>query len=136
MKFDFDKSEIKKMFTRGKDPLKIIDDLSICVKTLIEDKERAWESHHKLREEYDKDEEVSKLKQELEDLRNRAYLVLNENEQKALKEFSRLHYDKCYKKHKGRTTHIEFYGTGIGDVIIAKCPCCGDAKDISDVDSW
>ena len=50
--------------------------------------------------------------------------------------------DQHYKQHKaeGKTIAggflITFTSTGIGDTVIVKCPVCGVAHDITDVDNW
>ena len=60
-------------------------------------------------------------------------LSLDEVEQKRYKAFVNLHY----KKHHFRGgAPVTITPTGVGDIVVVKCPSCGNEKDISNYEVW
>lgn len=97
------------------------------------DLERLREENRKLREEYDKDEEVQKLKAEIDDLCKRSLLIMCENEKVAEKAFRDEHYKKC---KNGNRYIYELTGTGLGTSVVITCPVCGEKKEVTDTSTW
>jgi hypothetical protein len=129
-----DKEKVRKLLIKSGGS-KVLEDLIMYVTAIEDDIDNYRESNRRLREDYNKDDEIVKLKKEIEDIRKKSFLTLDDVELKAYKEFSSKHYESCYKRRRG-TTHVEFYGTGLGDVIIVKCPICNETEDITNVDNW
>jgi hypothetical protein len=115
--------------------IKVLEDLVKYVRALEKDKDVAWKNYHKLRDEYNKDEEIAKLKQTIEDMRKKSFLTLDDVELEAYTKFTTKHYESCYKRKRG-TTHVEFFGTGLGNVITVKCSVCDAIEDITNIDNW
>lgn len=91
-------------------------------------------SNEKLKERvanFNKDEEIKRLKKEIDDIRVNSLTILNDKERKDTREFSEAHFKSC-------KSHILYIleGTGIGMGITVKCAKCGVEKDVTDVESW
>ena len=82
---------------------------------------------------YNKDEEIAKLKTEMDELWSNSLIVLYPKEKDRIKTFKQKHYEKC-KNGNEYTYHMT--GTGIGTVIEIECPVCKGIQDVTDVDSW
>lgn len=82
---------------------------------------------------YSKDEEIQKYKDELADIRRNSLYILDEEEKKLANDFRKEHYKKC-----GKSSYIKYIltpteiGTGIG----IQCSCCGEKKDITNYGRW
>lgn len=87
----------------------------------------------KLRDEYDKDEDVKRLKDEIEEIKKNSIYIGTNKEREAITNFRKEHYVKCLNRSKFTYT---LTGTGIGTNIEIKCPVCGEARDVSDYESW
>jgi antirestriction protein len=108
------------------------------MKTLSEDVSAALEimvdKYEDMRiklQEFNKDEEIIKLKNELRETRTSALAFLTKSQQEAAKTFTRDHYST----HKGNTRYI-VEGTGIGDIIKVQCTKCNIIEDITEISSW
>lgn len=97
----------------------------------IQDCENKTERARKRLEEYNKDEEIQKLNNEIERLNKLSIGRFSEQEYKDYREFAEQHYNSC----KGNTKII-LTGTGIGDAIECQCTKCNEIKDITDYKSW
>ena len=91
--------------------------------------------------EWNKNEEIQKLKEEKEYITSHCFLGgLSDKEIAAIKEFKNKHYKTCCGngkyKSKGNTWRYEISGTGIGHMIKIQCPECGVIQDITDIDNW
>ena len=84
-------------------------------------------------EEFNKDEEILKLKETLNKSRKNSLLEMSDKEKLAEEEFRKIHYNKC---KNGNRFSYELTGTGIGIIIKISCPICKEEKDITDTSSW
>ena len=103
----------------------IVDFINSCE----EEKEKAIKKLN----EYNKDEEISKLKEKLKKTRENSLFEMSDKEKLAEKEFREIHYKEC---KNGSDFIYEIKGTGIGTIIQISCPVCKKKKDITDVSSW
>lgn len=112
------KPNISKCFEEVDDYIRYIEDLAAeRLKTINE---------------YNKDEEISKLKDEISNLKRKSIGFMSEKEYDMYREFVREHNKKCKKPN------IEFRvsGTSLGSIIKCSCLCCGETIDITDISSW
>jgi predicted RNase H-like nuclease (RuvC/YqgF family) len=111
---------------------KNVDEAILTIKTHMENQDKKIEKYQKQLEEFNKDSEIQKLKDEIDTMyRENIYVGLSENEKIALDTFKEKHYKTC----KGNTIYI-LEGTGIGTVIKLQCSKCKEMEDITDTDSW
>jgi cupin superfamily acireductone dioxygenase involved in methionine salvage len=82
-------------------------------------------------DEYDKEEEIAKLKQDNYKLRVNSLHTLSDKESERAKVFSNEHWENC----KGNTRYI-LEGTGIGTAVRVQCTKCKGVIDITDHDNW
>lgn len=82
---------------------------------------------------WNKDEEVKKLRDLAEWYRSHSLQTLSDDELLMIKEFRDAHYNSC---GNGSTYQYELVGTGIGTAIKIRCPKCGEERDITDYSSW
>ena len=121
--------KINEIICRSENTDAVFDKLKAAVNQLKKDNKNLT---MKLQD-YNKDEEIRKREQEIKNIYDHSPIVLTDLESKAWKHFREYHYNKC-----GNDGHYIFdiYGTGIGNVIILKCPICDKEEDITDYDSW
>ena len=98
----------------------------------VKSKEDLAEERLRKLEEYDKEEEIAKLKKKIEHLRRNSVAIMSDKEKELYKTFSRRHNEKC----GSRSSEIRVSGTGIGGIIKCYCPKCGEIEDITDISSW
>ena len=95
---------------------------------------------YNIMQEWDKDAEIQKAKDEVRQLRKNALLILSDKEKEEETEFRNWHWKHCaeplHSKTKGNTYIYEISGTGLGAIIKITCPICGQTKDITDIESW
>lgn len=83
--------------------------------------------------EYNKDEEIQKLKSRIEKMSANSLMIMSDKEAAADKAFREAHYKKC---KNGNSYQYTLTGTGIGVCIEITCPVCKKKKDITDTSSW
>jgi hypothetical protein len=115
------------MIFRANGHVKMLSDLSAYIENLILSNE---ELRTKLND-WNKDEEIQKLKGEIDEIRRNNIHLLSSTEKKDAQEFSEKHYYSC----KGNTSYT-FVGTGIGTSIKVRCTKCNKEKDITDISNW
>jgi len=122
--------------------VKLLNDFSDLIQQVTESYEETknqldyWKQKYK---EYDRDDNVSSLKEQIDDIRSRSLLIFSKKESERDKAFRRAHYDmhECDKnKATGNTYVYTLTGAGIGTIINITCPICGQSKDITDIESW
>lgn len=106
---------------------KVMKSLEEYIDGLIRDKNLYKEKV----ETFNKEVEIKKLKEEINEIRKNSLIILSEKESKDRKAFSEEHFKSC----KSNVIYI-LEGTGIGMGISVKCKKCGVEKDITDVDNW
>lgn len=91
-------------------------------------------------EEWNKDDEIKKARDDAEYWRKHSLCHLSNKELERLKNFQERHYKKCaeplHSKIVGNTYTYDLTGTGIGTIIKVTCPLCGESEDITDTSSW
>ena len=121
--------KLNEMICRSENTDVLFDRLKNAVNQLKADNK----SLHIRLQEYNKDEEIQKLEQEIRNLCNRSLLFFSEKEYQEWRKFLEHHSSHC-----GTQGHCiyDLCGTGIGTVIKLKCPICGEEVDITDYDCW
>lgn len=110
-----------------------LDSIFQELKEYIKDMEtRNEELRYKL-DNYSKDEEIQRYKDELMNIRRDSLYILNDKEKELVNEFRKEHYKKC-----GKSSRIEYIlnPTEIGTGISIRCSRCGCEKDITDYKEW
>ena len=113
---------------RGMNPDDVLKQLKDYIDLLKKDKE----AYAKKLREYNKDEEIVKLKKEIERLWDNSIYVCIGKEKELYDEFKKDHYKSCGTSD----IIITLAPVGIGTVIKVKCPICGEEVDITDTDCW
>lgn len=91
---------------------------------------RASDLQSKL-DDFNKDDEIAKLREELEETRVNSLHVMSDSEKEKWDNFRKRHYAKCM----GNTT-ITLEGTGLGWGIKLTCTKCNRCEDITDTSNW
>lgn len=106
-----------------------IEQALMDIATYVKQKEVLADERLKKLQEYNKEEEIKKLLDEIEVLRRRSVALLSQKEIKSKREFTEKHYNSC-------KSNIELLisNTGIGYII--KCKNCGTVEDITDLNCW
>jgi hypothetical protein len=64
-------------------------------------------------------------------------MLLNEAENAAASEFAAKHYkDHCASKNRAASIRLSAVQSGVGYLIMVKCPYCKEEKDITDYEVW
>ena len=124
----------EKAILRGKDVKKILQELSDEIELMQEDHNDLVESYRKLKDEKFKDEEIKRLKEELDFYQRNTLVTLSDKQRENARRFQKEHYENC------ETGMISFkyiiIPTGIGNVVEIRCPKCGEILDLTDYDLW
>lgn len=99
----------------------------------VKDMENENERLKQRLEEYSKDEEVSKYREEAQRVKSNSLYMLDDDERNRAREFAREHYGKC-----GRAGYIRYIvtPTGIGTSVVVECNKCKEKIDISNFNNW
>lgn len=130
-----DSDEIwEKAILRGKDVKKMLQELSDKIELMQEDHNDLVESYRKLKDEKFKDEEIKRLKKELDFYQRNTLVTLSDKQRENARRFQKEHYENC------ETGKVSFkytiIPTGIGNVVEIRCPKCGEILDLTDYDLW
>lgn len=133
-----DKRNVDKMWEkailRGKDVKEILQELSDKIELMQEDHDDLVESYRKLKDEKFKDEEIKRLKEELDFYQRNTLVTLSDKQRENARRFQKEHYENC------ETGMMSFkytiIPTGIGNVVEIRCPKCGEILDLTDYDLW
>ena len=124
----------EKAILRGKDVKKMLQELSDKIELMQEDHDDLVESYRKLKDEKFKDEEIKRLKEELDFYQRNTLVTLSDKQRENARRFQKEHYENC------ETGMISFkytiIPTGIGNVVEIRCPKCGEILDLTDYDMW
>ena len=124
----------EKAILRGKDVKKMLQELSDKIELMQEDYDDLVESYRKLKDEKFKDEEIKRLKEELDFYQRNTLVTLSDNQRESARRFQKEHYENC------ETGKVSFkytiIPTGIGNVVEIRCPKCGEILDLTDYDLW
>ena len=133
-----DKRNVDKMWEkailRGKDVKEMLQELSDKIELMQEDHDDLAESYRKLKDEKFKDEEIKRLKEELDFYQRNTLVTLSDKQRENARRFQKEHYENC------ETGKVSFkytiIPTGIGNVVEIRCPKCGEILDLTDYDLW
>ena len=124
----------EKAILRGKDVKEILQELSDKIELMQEDHNDLVESYRKLKDEKFKDEEIKRLKEELDFYQRNTLVTLSDKQRENARRFQKEHYENC------ETGMMSFKYTiipiGIGNVVEIRCPKCGEILDLTDYDLW
>ena len=124
----------EKAILRGKDVKEMLQELSNKIELMQEDHDDLVESYRKLKDEKFKDEEIKRLKEELDFYQRNTLVTLSDKQRENARRFQKEHYENC------ETGMISFkytiIPTGIGNVVEIRCPKCGEILDLTDYDLW
>ena len=124
----------EKAILRGKDVKKMLQELSDKIELMQEDHNDLVESYRKLKDEKFKDEEIKRLKKELDFYQRNTLVTLSDKQRENARRFQKEHYENC------ETGMMSFkytiIPTGIGNVVEIRCPKCGEILDLTDYDLW
>ena len=124
----------EKAILRGKDVKKMLQELSDKIELMQEDHDGLVESYRKLKDEKFKDEEIKRLKEELDFYQRNTLVTLSDKQRENARCFQKEHYENC------ETGMMSFkytiIPTGIGNVVEIRCPKCGEILDLTDYDLW
>lgn len=124
----------EKAILRGKDVKEMLQELSDKIELMQEDHDGLVESYRKLKDEKFKDEEIKRLKEELDFYQRNTLVTLSDKQRENARRFQKEHYENC------ETGMMSFkytiIPTGIGNVVEIRCPKCGEILDLTDYDLW
>lgn len=124
----------EKAILRGKDVKKMLQELSDKIELMQEDHNDLVESYRKLKDEKFKDEEIKRLKEELDFYQRNTLVTLSDKQRENARRFQKEHYENC---ETGMTSFkYTIIPTGIGNVVEIRCPKCGEILDLTDYDLW
>lgn len=93
------------------------------------DMERSCRAAREQVREWNKDEEIQKLKNEIAHYRKHSLLQLTDKSKEKLDAFTLKHIHS-------HTFIYQITGTGIGSIVKVSCDKCGEEIDITDAESW
>ena len=124
----------EKAILRGKDVKKMLQELSDKIELMQEDHNDLVESYRKLKDEKFKDEEIKRLKKELDFYQRNTLVTLSDKQKENARRFQKEHYENCDTGMMSFKYTI--IPTGIGNVVEIRCPKCGEILDLTDYDLW
>ena len=119
----------EKAVLRGKDIKDTLKELETQIDILQEDKEDCRKAYLKIKDEKFKDEEVKRLKEELEFYKRNNLVTLSDVQRERAEEFQREHYKKCETGHRSFTYTVT--PTNVITIVELRCPKCGEIIDVS-----
>jgi hypothetical protein len=120
----------KKAVLRGKDIKDTLKELEALIDILQEDKEDYRQAYLKVKDEKFKDEELTRLREELDFYKRNSLVTLSDEQMKRANEFIHEHYKKCDTGHKSFVYTVT--PTNVITVVELRCPVCGEIIDLSD----
>ena len=124
----------EKAILRGKDVKSMLQELSDKIELMQEDHDDLVESYRKLKDEKFKDEEIKRLKEELDFYQRNTLVTLSDKQRENARRFQKEHYENCDTGMMSFKYTI--IPTGIGNVVEIRCPKCGEILDLTDYDLW
>lgn len=122
----------EKAFLRGKDIKDSLKELESQIDMLQDDKEYYRRLYVEVRDEKFKDEEVKRLKEELEFYKRNSLVTLSDVQKKRADEFIHEHYKKCDTGYKSFVYTVT--PTNVITIVELRCPVCGEIIDVSSYD--
>lgn len=122
----------EKALLRGKDIKDSLKELESQIDMLQDDKEYYRRLYVEARDEKFKDEEMKRLKEELDFYKRNNLVTLSDKQKKRADEFIHEHYKKCDTGYKNFVYTVT--PTNVITVVELRCPVCGEIIDVSDYD--
>lgn len=122
----------RKPFLRGKDIKETLQELEDLIDILQEDKEDYRQAYLEVKDEKFKDEELTRLREELDFYKRNSLVTLSDKQKKRADEFIHEHYKKCDTGYKNFVYTVT--PTNVITVVELRCPVCGEIIDVSDYD--
>lgn len=119
----------EKAVLRGKDIKETLKELEIQIDILQEDKNDCRKAYLKIKDEKFKDEELKRLKEELDFYKRNSLVVLSDEQRERAKEFQHEHYKKCETGHRSFVYTVT--PTNVITIVELRCPKCGEIIDVS-----
>ena len=119
----------KKAVLRGKDIKDTLKELEALIDLLQEDKEDYRQAYLKVKDEKFKDEELERLREELDFYKRNSLVTLSDEQMKRANEFIHEHYKKCDIGHKSFVYTVT--PTNVITVVELRCPVCGEIIELS-----
>ena len=118
-----------KAVLRGKDIKDTLKELENQIDILQEDKEDYKQAYLEVKDEKFKDEEVKRLKEELEFYKRNSLVTLSDKQKERANEFIHEHYKKCETGHRSFVYTVT--PTNVITIVELRCPVCGEIIDLS-----
>lgn len=122
----------RKAVLRGEDIKDTLKELEALINLLQEDKEDYRQAYLEVKDEKFKDEELTRLREELEFYKRNSLVTLSDVQKKRADEFIHEHYKKCDAGHRSFVYTVT--PTNVITVVELRCPVCGEIIDVSDYD--
>lgn len=122
----------KKAVLRGKDIKETLKELESQIEMLQEDKEDCKKAYLKIKDEKFENEEIKRLKEELDFYKRNSLVVLSDKQKKRANEFTHEHYKKCSTGYRSFTYTV--VPTNVTTIVELRCPICGEIIDVSNYD--
>lgn len=119
----------RKPFLRGKDIKETLQELEDLIDILQEDKEDYRQAYLEVKDEKFKDEELTRLREELDFYKKNSLVTLSDEQMKRANKFIHEHYKKCDTGYKSFVYTIT--PTNVITVVELRCPVCGEIIDLS-----
>lgn len=116
-------------FLRGKDIKETLKELEDLIDILQEDKEDYRQAYLEVKDEKFKDEELTRLREELDFYKRNSLVTLSDKQMKRANEFIHEHYKKCDTGHKSFVYTVT--PTNVITVVELRCPVCGEIIELS-----
>lgn len=122
----------EKALLRGKDIKDSLKELESQIDMLQDDKEYYRRLYVEARDEKFKDEEMKRLREELEFYKRNNLVTLSDAQKKRADEFIHEHYKKCDTGYKNFVYTVT--PTNVITIVELRCPVCGEIIDVSSYD--
>lgn len=119
----------KKAVLRGKDIKDTLKELEALIDLLQEDKEDYRQAYLKVKDEKFKDEELERLREELDFYKRNSLVTLSDKQKERANEFIHEHYKKCETGHRSFVYTVT--PTNVITIVELRCPVCGEIIDVS-----
>lgn len=119
----------KKAVLRGKDIKDTLKELEALIDLLQEDKDDYRQAYLEVKDEKFKDEELTRLREELDFYKRNSLVTLSDKQKKRADEFIHEHYKKCETGYRSFTYTVT--PTNVITVVELRCPKCGEIIDVS-----
>ena len=122
----------EKAVLRGKDIKETLKELQALIELLEEDKEDYRKAYLEIKDEKFKDDELKRLKEELDFYKRNSLVVLTDKQKKRAEEFIHEHYKKCDTGHRSFIYAVT--PTNVITIVELRCPVCREIIDVSNYD--